>query len=170
MVGAHEPVVRTRGSLPDFLASCPSLERVRGLGLGRVKLRKPELEALFTCTRLSQVSFLNLTQCGIGVAGSQAAVRAIELAALPALRRLALWGNNIGDKGCSALAASPFVARLKILALGKNKLGALGARALLDSPHLEQIEELSVVPNKIPDELQAALRERFGERIQLSYS
>ena len=157
----------TRGDLPGFLETCPSLDKVRGLGLARVKLRRPELTALFGCRRLDKLRFLNLTQCGIGMTACQMAAAAIDLEAMPKLRHLAMWGNSIGDRGVAALVDSPFVARLRELSLGKNKIEAAGGRALVHAEHLEQIEALSLRPHKIPTDVQRQLIERFGERVEL---
>ena len=157
----------TGGDLPRFLEHCPQLERVTTLGLGRVKLRAPDLDALFSSKRFEALHFLNLTLCGIGMGVWVTGMKSATAASLPALTRLALWGNGIGDKGTVALASSPFAQKLRILSLSKNKVGAAGGEALVRSPYLDDIEELSLAPHRIPDPVQAALRERFGTRVEL---
>lgn len=159
----------TRGSLPEFLDDCPSLERLRGLDLSRVKLRRPALEALFSCQRLTEMTNLSVSECGIGMRGFQAASDALDPAAFPAMERLMLWGNGIGDKGVSSLLGAHFATQLKNLSLGKNKVREAGGRALANSERLAEIEKLFMLPHEIPPDIQAELRARYGERISLSY-
>lgn len=54
----------------------------------------------------------------------------------PPLVTLQLRGDQIGDEGAIALAASVGLASLQLLDLTDNPIGERGARALLDSPHL----------------------------------
>lgn len=66
----------------------------------------------------------------------------------------------------SAPAGCPALACLEGLDLSKNRIGDAGAQALVESPHLGDLKVLSLHSNPIRKALQAALRARFGDRVQ----
>jgi hypothetical protein len=81
------------------------------------------------------------------------------------VRQLDLGGNDIGDAGAQALAASPHLPRLTHLHLGGNRIGDAGAAALSDSPHRRGLRECSVQGNPdISPAVAKALRRRPGRR------
>ena len=60
---------------------------------------------------------------------------------MTALKKLRLWDNKIGDKGCEALAlVLPQMTALKELNLWNNQIGAKGCEAL--APALPQMTAL----------------------------
>ncbi|MBP3959605.1 TIGR02996 domain-containing protein [Gemmata sp. G18] len=101
-----------------------------------------------------------------GAVGMQA------LAANPALarlRKLALAHNKLVDKSVTALAVGKHLARLEVLDLSDNNIGDAGARALVESQTLANLRELNLQENsRLTDGGKAALRERFGHRVNLT--
>ena len=82
---------------------------------------------------------------------------ALLAAPLPALERLWLRGNRIGEQGAAAIAdASPRLPKLRVLVLWCNSLGNNGARALAQA-HFPQLERLNLRANNIRAEGKAAL-------------
>jgi hypothetical protein len=68
--------------------------------------------------------------------------------------------------GAEAVAASPYLARLTSLYLNSN---GIGAAALAASPYLRQVSWLYVERNQIGTDAEQALRQRFGNRLDLSW-
>jgi uncharacterized protein (TIGR02996 family) len=98
----------------------------------------------------------------------------LEKANLPALRELDLSWACLDDVDAEALAATPWVGRLRVLNLWHNSIGDRGARALVESPHLAKIELLDLRENlrtgygmsePISPRTKAALKKRFGKRV-----
>lgn len=169
---ASEPVYGvhlTDPSVQLLVEQCPSLERLRLLDLSRVRLKEQGARSLFGARRFAALEVLDLTLCGLGVKGTQAAIDACDPAAFPRLRTLRLWENSLGDKGTLALSKWPLLGLLSNLELGKNRIGEKGGRALAESPFLERIEELSLVANALGDAEQE-LRARFGSRVRFTFS
>src|SRR5262249_45465661 len=69
--------------------------------------------------------------------------------ALPALRTLGLWNNEVGDEGLGRLLASGYLDRLRRLNLNTNNLTRRGAEALAGWPHLGEVDVLHVAFNNI---------------------
>jgi uncharacterized protein (TIGR02996 family) len=111
----------------------------------------------------TRLTFLDLAENGIGPAGIAALARS-SLAAN--LTKLDLAGNVIGDAGAQELAESPHLSNLRRLDVQDNDLTDVGASVLANSPHLENLRVLNVGRNPIRRAGQAALRDRFGERVQ----
>ncbi|MBY0458033.1 MAG: hypothetical protein K2V38_11890, partial [Gemmataceae bacterium] len=96
---------------------------------------------------------------------------------LTSLRNLYVSHVGLDDNDVTALAATPWVGRLKWLDLRANAIGEEGALALLRSPWLEQIEWLGLKSNPLwPSQshdspitpgTQQLLRQRFGTRVDL---
>jgi hypothetical protein len=68
-----------------------------------------------------------------------------------------------------ALAASPYLARLKVLSLSGTNLSAAAATALAQSPHLSQLTLFELFNTRIEEqgaaEARQALRERYRGRV-----
>jgi hypothetical protein len=73
----------------------------------------------------------------------------------------------MGDAGAVALAECPHLASLGWLDLASNQVGDRGGLALARSPHLERIVRLDLRDNGLGARAREALRERFGERVQV---
>ncbi len=90
----------------------------------------------------------------------------IEFAASPHLASLHdLWlgeCSSVGDEGAIAIATSPHNGGLRSLDLHGCRIGGAGVRALAASSLADQLEVLRI--HFLPAELEAILRERFGER------
>ncbi len=168
---ASEPVYGvhlTDPSVQLLVEQCPGLERLRMLDLSRVRLKEQGARSLFGARRFESLEVLNLTLCGLGVKGTQAAIDACAVAAFPRLETLQLWENALGDKGAVALSRWPILGQLSTLELGKNRVGAKGGSALAESPFLQRIEQLSLVANAL-GEAEQMLRARFGSRVRLAF-
>jgi Leucine Rich repeat len=88
---------------------------------------------------------------------------------LPALQRLVLTGNAIGDEGAAALAAWKHVEHLRTLYLSACELSAAGVEALLASGRLAGLEKLTLADNELGDEGAAALARHAGQLSHLRY-
>ncbi len=83
------------------------------------------------------------------------------------LKTLLLADNRLGSAGARVLADSPGLTGLTTLDLTLNRIGDEGALFLAQSPHLGNLTTLRLRGNRIGPAGQAALRERFGNRVQL---
>jgi len=107
-----------------------------------------------------------LIYSGLGWGAEQARAVVRVLPHAPALQKLNLDSNSIGDKGARALAeALPHTAALQVLDLDSNSIGDEGARALTGSlPHAPALQTLFTASNSIGDEAKAALRKAWETR------
>lgn len=87
---------------------------------------------------------------------------------LPALRRLVLTANPIGDEGASALADWKHLATLNTLYLSNCELTEAGLEALLASGKLRSLEKLTLAQNSIGDGA-ALFAQHASELPQLRY-
>jgi uncharacterized protein (TIGR02996 family) len=83
------------------------------------------------------------------------------------LKTLLLEGNRLRSSGPRVLADSPCLTGLTTLDLARNFIGDEGALFLADSPHLGNLTTLRLGGNAIGPQGQAALRQRFGNRVHL---
>ncbi len=104
-----------------------------GLGQRRVKRlgEHPEVFASVTC--------LNLGRNAIGRAAP-----ALASLRLPALRRLDLHDNGLGDEGLRCLLDAPWMTRITHLNVGFNQLSDAGVEALARHPALAAVEHLDL--------------------------
>jgi uncharacterized protein (TIGR02996 family) len=145
------------------LFTSPHLTRLRSLYLGDNGLGDEIVRVLAATTTLPSLTDLDLGANQLSDEG------AAVLAASPLLGQLTalcLGNSNIGDAGAERLASSPHVSNLAYLALYCNLIDDRGALALAASPHLARLKGLSLMVNNIGPAGQAALRERFGNRVQ----
>jgi uncharacterized protein (TIGR02996 family) len=148
------------------LAVVPSLARLRVLRLHKCDISEPSqtLRILFGTPFLSGMRRLEVRASALAARGL---VVLAESPLLERLRELDLEDNGIGPRGAQALAESPKSANLRELSLAKNPLGDAGARALAASEHLAGLERLDLRDVTLGYGAQAALRERFDERVML---
>ncbi len=104
---------------------------------------------------------LDLSSNSVRELGVAAIARAMERGALPHLAKLALKNNDINDEGAAALAAAPHDA-LEWLNLSGNQIGEMGAIALAASlTGFKRLRRLSLDHNLLNDgamlSLEAAL-------------
>src|SRR5262245_24561259 len=93
-----------------------------------------------------------------------------EIAASPflaRLRHLSLDSRRIGEAAAVALAGSPNVAGLRSLRLRRCGVGSRGAGALASSRFLSDSLDLNLRGNPIDAASAQALRDRFGEKLQV---
>ena len=144
------------------LANCPSLACIRSLDLEKNHLGDFDLVVLAKSPHLVDLASLLLWNNRIGNVG----LRALTTADMPALTRLDLSNNSIGDAGAIALAGSAMLGRLRILDLTGNQIGDPGGVALAQSPGSSMLTWLDLTKNPI-NASQALLRERFAGRVQV---
>ena len=87
---------------------------------------------------------LDLESCTLGKTGISALCDAMANGALPALRRLRLERNSIGDAGAHSLAECAALANLRELEAGHNRIGHKGGTALATSPHFRKLERVTL--------------------------
>ncbi len=91
-----------------------------------------------------------------------------RLPAMPRLRFLWLYKQEMGDSGLRALARWPGLATVRDLQLGFNYFQAPGLKALMASPHLgKRLKWLGLEDSLIDEKTKQALRERFGKVVSL---
>jgi uncharacterized protein (TIGR02996 family) len=172
------------------LAACPALQCVRHLYFeGSTALQNRHLSVLLGSPHQLNVSLLGLLNNFIGSPGCEALA---ATTALPALRVLALGGNQITDRGLDALMGAPWFANLVGLYVGDCGLTAAAvvrlaelpaakqlrslnvsntadadeaARAILESPHLSKLERLIFWAYGFSAPVREALRARFGANL-----
>jgi uncharacterized protein (TIGR02996 family) len=156
----------------EELARSPSLRRLEVLELRDCWVGRGGdgmASALAGWSRLAGLAELDLTDDGIGDLG---VVALVESARLSGLRVLRLGSNGIGDVGACALACSPHLAGLHTLELHGNMnppaIGDRGARALARSPYLAGLARLDVSWCALGAAGKAALRDRFGDRVNVT--
>jgi uncharacterized protein (TIGR02996 family) len=147
------------------LAEAPNVAEVTTLDLGSDhdgdgyesnEITAVGVKALASSPHLASLTTLSLLwNFRIGDKGIRALLKSPHLANLTSLD---LSGTGLTDAGARALAASPFVTRLKTLRLWHNPdLGDAGVTALARSPHLAGLEDLDlrgwreVWPNDVGD-------------------
>jgi uncharacterized protein (TIGR02996 family) len=133
----------------------PALARYTLVDFDETWLGNEGLAALLQSQYLGQLTELRLRDCVIGDDG----VRALAQASLPALRRLDLGSNELGNAEVALLAGSALLGQLSHLDLGTNHIGNDGARALAGSALAGGLQVLSLVDNNVGDQGLQALRE-----------
>ncbi len=176
----------------EALASSPSLAGLARLDLGDNGLTDAAALALAASPRLARLTTLvlggndfsdsavrvlarsplarGLTRLGLAGSGEMTDAGARALAASPALAGMVwldLSQSQVGDGGARALAESSHLGRLASLVLRDNHIGEDGALALADSPHLTRLRRLDLSGNRVGDGAQQALRDRFGDAVEL---
>jgi uncharacterized protein (TIGR02996 family) len=127
------------------LARSEHRANLRTLDLSFNSLATDGVQALASGLHLRNLRNLSLRACGIS--GSE--VR--HLACLPALRRLDLGGNSLGQQGAEELVGSAWSAGLLELHLWDCVLPSASVR-ILASPHLAGLRVLNLESNFIDDD------------------
>jgi uncharacterized protein (TIGR02996 family) len=146
------------------LAGSPLLSPLSVLHLSHTQPGVPGVRALAQSSHLTELRWLALSSNHLGP------VAARVLAASPNLQHLTvleLRDNPLGDKGVGALVGSLHLRNLAKLDLRRCKIGDPGGRALLEWPALANVVDLDLFGNPFSDSTQAALRQRFGNRVRL---
>ena len=145
------------------LAESPHLSRLR-----RLRIASPAVYADSVCRLTGATWFGRLTELHLAGEWFPGAFAHL-LAALPTgLRVLALPGGGIEDAEVQAIAECPHLSSLRRLDLSMCAIQEAGALALARSPYLENLRSLDLRGNHFGDRGRAVLRERFGERVDLS--
>jgi len=111
---------------------------------------------------LLRVRKLNLYGNNLGDEGAQLLARCPHLINLT---HLFLPANQIGFPGAQALADSRFLVNLRVLMLHSNPVGDDGARELALSKRLGKLEELMLKETSLQSETVELLRRRFGPNV-----
>jgi uncharacterized protein (TIGR02996 family) len=148
-----------------ILLGSPHLTRLRALKMFE-SFGGDEVRAWITVPRWPALTKLDLN--GV-VQGDELTAELARSGHLRGLTELTLIYNEIGDEGARALADCADLAGLTRLELYGNEIGDAGALALARSPHLGNLQALDIDNygrTELGPATQAALRERFGERVQ----
>lgn len=147
----------------------------------------PHLDKLFLAAPIESLRFNRLGVSGARVLAKSphlARIRSLDLSdrgltdlptlqvllAAPGcsgLRKLFLNICKLGDAGAKVVANCPHLAGLLALDLTRNDVGDDGGMAIARSPHLDNLQMLWFRANRISSRTTAALKKRFGMRIQL---
>jgi uncharacterized protein (TIGR02996 family) len=153
------------------LANSSCLPGLRSLDLGDTAIDVEGVRALAEGRLLAQLHALTFVGRSIGTGGVEVLARSPHAANLRKLvirsERGALSRSKLTSTAIRALAASPYLANLRVLSLANKKLDDKSAMALVDSPHLTNLVRLNLEHNEIGPEPAAALQHRFGEGVQL---
>lgn len=133
------------------LAKAPWLARLRALTL-RGPIGDEGLSALLRAKALAELRALNLASNELSAEGLSALGER-----LPALERLVLTANPIGDEGAAALARWRHLGRLRTLYLSACELTAKGVTALGSGGGLTRLEKLALSQNELGEAGAAAL-------------
>jgi uncharacterized protein (TIGR02996 family) len=145
------------------LAGTKKLPALRELVLSRNNMELHDLTPLLKTKALNRLTRLNLFQ---NVLRDKGLALLTANPAFSTLEDLDVSCNAVGDAGAVALAGVKWKG-LKKLDLHSNLIGEAGALALAASPALENVEFLDFSKNKAGRRGNAALRERFGERVKV---
>jgi uncharacterized protein (TIGR02996 family) len=147
-----------------ILLASPHLSRLRAIDMFE-SFAGDDVLAWINVPRWPRLHKLHLN--GV-VQGDELTATLVRSGHLRGLGELTLIYNDIEDAGAAALAGSPDLAGLTLLELYGNRIGDEGARALARSPHLRQLRRLDIDSYgqaTLSAEVQAELRERFGEGV-----
>lgn len=137
--------------------------RLIRLTLDSNRLHAGGLLALSATALAGRLHVLSLHGTGLG---DDDAVVLAESGQFPHLTELNLSANAITDDGAVALAHAPALAALETLDLSYNQIGQRGALAIAQSRYFDDIRLLSLTGNRVGRMATAALRRRFGPRVQ----
>jgi hypothetical protein len=93
-----------------------------------------------------------------------------DCANLAKLRRLDLWGNQIGIRGVMPLVQCKYLGQLQELNLARNGLTDDATPILIASAWAKSVERLNLSDNPLTTQAKAQLRHEFGSRLILSPS
>ncbi len=120
----------------------PALANLRELSLVGTWITAAEIAKL--AIQLPSLVELDLESCTLGKTGISALCDAMANGGLPALRRLRIERNSIGDIGALAIANCAGLANLRELEAGHNRIGEKGGTAVATSLHLSKLERLTL--------------------------
>jgi Ran GTPase-activating protein (RanGAP) involved in mRNA processing and transport len=143
----------TAAGFSGLLAS-GCLKTLRKLDLYGNDLGEEGAKVVADAQSLSRLEALDLASCGLTAASAQYLARSKHL---NGLQELSLYSaghrvgqeNRVGNEGVEALAASPFLKRLRELYLEDNQVSGRGVKALAGSPLLARLTGLDLSRNPI---------------------
>jgi Ran GTPase-activating protein (RanGAP) involved in mRNA processing and transport len=141
----------------DFLSRTRLLARLvplRHLALRGAGGRGSALAAAPDLKGIEALDFIDYFDAPLKAADAGALAASPYLGRLKALH---LYRNDVGDAGLQALAAAPWLRGLEVLNLAENGLSDAGVRTLAESPHLERLRFLDLRENSVGDPGAAAL-------------
>lgn len=147
------------------VAESPGLARLTDLGLQSNSIGPDGIAALARSPHTASLRSLTLYQNPIGNDGAKSLADAKNLCQL---RSVDLHRCSIGPLGVRSLIESEAFPRLTTLNLERNLLSHATGQAILQAQWLDQLEHLSLSSAGLSPEQQAALRERFGDRVNFN--
>jgi uncharacterized protein (TIGR02996 family) len=153
------------GVWADSVAACSGLRNVTELFFSGGALTLPALKKVLNAWTGRRLRVLLVNNSQIGDAGLRL------IAAHPAtasLRKLYAHTINCSWRAMKVVADGPSLDRLTLATFGHNHLGAAGGKHLLRWKGLAGIKELYLMNTDLPNSIQKQLRERLGERVDLS--
>lgn len=138
----------------EQIASCRSLRNLRTLDLTEVALGTRGLQAILSSPNLKRLKTLKLTDVSL------AAIRRLADAPLAGQLETLVFDfgdDNFTDAHVSALAASPYLQRLRLLSFHGDTCGDESALALAQSSTLRQLRSHNFGGTKINDAAIAAM-------------
>jgi uncharacterized protein (TIGR02996 family) len=148
----------------EALAGSPLLGRLQVLRAGKTVPGVAGVEALAASPYLTDLRWLDLRNNALDAAAARVLAGAEKLNRLAILE---LRNNPLGDEGVCALTASRYLTSLVKLDLAGCKIGDRGGCALLGWPALADVVCLDLGRNAFGASVKQALRERFGNRVEL---
>jgi uncharacterized protein (TIGR02996 family) len=150
------------------LVKCAAIGKLRELDLDRTWVKEDGARTLFgvKAKTFASLEVISLRKCGLGGKTTSVIAKVGDPAAFPHLRELYLGDSDLGNLGAQALASAKLLRNVRELHIDRNKIKTPGAMALAESPHLDNLEVLAVWGNPIEAEGLAALRKRFGKRLE----
>jgi uncharacterized protein (TIGR02996 family) len=148
----------------EALVGSPLLGRLHVLRVGKTMPGVAGIEALATSPYLTDLRWLDLRNNSLEAAAVHVLAEAGNLNRLAVLE---LRNNPLRDEGVCELADSPFLTSLVKLDLAGCQIGDRGGRALLAWPALADVVYLDLGRNALGASMKQALRERFGNRVEL---
>jgi uncharacterized protein (TIGR02996 family) len=152
-LGAVRDLCLTSGRLdsPETiaqLAAWPGLAHVDSLNLHGTRLSRDGVEALLASPHLGNLHRLVLTHCDLDEAGASAV---FDCEGLGQVEELFLNGNKVTGAALTRLASAPMAPALRRLTLSSNSLGDSGMRALAVAtlPSLRHLD-VALVNSDVP--------------------
>ncbi len=99
--------------------------------------------------------------------GDEGAVLFSRLPAMPRLRQLWMYKQEMGNRGLRALCRWPGLATVEDLELSFNNFQAAAIKALIASPYLAKLKRLDLSDSLIATATKKALKERFGKVVEV---
>jgi uncharacterized protein (TIGR02996 family) len=154
----------TDAGLRNLLGSAAS-HRLESLGFYSSRFSVGAVSSLAELRCRHRVKELDLSSSELG---EEHIVALASTTGWDALEQLDLGFNPVGDNAAVALARSSLVRSLRRLRMSQTELTEDGIQALADALNPQRIERLEFNYSEITEAFERSMRERFGDKIDLS--